>query len=175
MFFFNFILCNFLVRMLQYFAHKKLKKHPEKLLRKTQIHFFSLSAWAVQTSQTEGFMLQNVVYRPTVYRTVAIGNNCALAKEFTITKLDLNGYQGRKWLPTTGWASSNVPRRCHHAAARRRLLFCQKLGGQLPTLPIRHLRPWTKCYGIILVKIFFFHAWKCIIQGYFAKVSFNTS
>ena len=30
-----------------------------------------------------------------------------------------------------------------HAAARRRLLFCQKLGGQLPTLPTRHLRP---CY-----------------------------
>ena len=28
------------------------------------------------------------------------------------------------------------------AAARRRLLFCQKLGGQLPTLPTRQLRPW---------------------------------
>jgi hypothetical protein len=27
-------------------------------------------------------------------------------------------------------------------AARRLFLFCQKLGGQLPTLPIRHLRPW---------------------------------
>ena len=27
------------------------------------------------------------------------------------------------------------------AAARRLLLFCQKLGGQLPTLTIRHLRP----------------------------------
>ena len=27
------------------------------------------------------------------------------------------------------------------AAARRRLLFYQKLGGQLPTLPTRQLRP----------------------------------
>ena len=50
-------------------------------------------------------------------------------------------HQGRKWLPKTGWASSNVAHLCHRAAARRRLLFCQKLGGQLPTLPTHHLRP----------------------------------
>ena len=49
--------------------------------------------------------------------------------------------QGRKWLPKTGWASSNVAHLCRRAAAWRRLLFRQKLGGQLPTLPTRHLRP----------------------------------
>ena len=49
--------------------------------------------------------------------------------------------QRRKWLTKTGWASSNVVHRCGHAAAWPRLLFCQKLGGQLPTLPTRHLRP----------------------------------
>ena len=45
------------------------KNHPQKLLRKTQIHFFSLTAWAAQTAQTEEFMFQNVAYRPTVYKT----------------------------------------------------------------------------------------------------------
>ena len=45
--------------------------------------------------------------------------------------------QGRNWLPKTGWASSN--------AARRR--FWQNLGGQLPTLPTRHLRP---CKSILV-------------------------
>ena len=39
------------------------------MLRITQIHFFSLVAWAAQTAQTEEFMLQNVAFRPTVYRT----------------------------------------------------------------------------------------------------------
>ena len=48
---------------------KSWKKHPEKLLRKTQIHFFSLLPWAAQTAQTEEFMFQNVAYRPTVYKT----------------------------------------------------------------------------------------------------------
>ena len=50
--------------------------------------------------------------------------------------------QGRKMLPKTGWVSSNMACRCRHAAAWRRLLFCQKLGGQLPTLPTRYFRPW---------------------------------
>ena len=36
------------------------KKHPDKLLRKTQINFFSLTAWAAQAAQTEEFMFQNV-------------------------------------------------------------------------------------------------------------------
>ena len=47
--------------------------------------------------------------------------------------------QGRNWLPKTGWASSNAVHRA--AAARRHLLICQNLGGQLATLPTRHLRP----------------------------------
>ena len=45
---------------------KSWKKHPQKLLRKPQIHFFSLTA---QTAQAEEFMFQNVAYWPTVYRT----------------------------------------------------------------------------------------------------------
>ena len=48
---------------------KSWKNHPQKLLRKTQIHFFSLLPWAAQTAQTEEFMFQIVAYRPTVYRT----------------------------------------------------------------------------------------------------------
>ena len=51
---------------------KSRKKHPQKLLRKPQIHFFSLLSWAAQTTQTaqtQEFMFQNVAYRPTVYRT----------------------------------------------------------------------------------------------------------
>ena len=39
------------------------------MLRKTQIHFFFLTARAAQTAQTEEFMFQIVAYRPTVYRT----------------------------------------------------------------------------------------------------------
>ena len=64
------LLCNFLVRTLQYFflkikknfAHKKLKNHPQKLLRKAQIHFFSLLP-------RREFMFKNVAYRPTVNGT----------------------------------------------------------------------------------------------------------
>ena len=48
---------------------KSWKNHPKKLLRKTQIHFFFLTVWAAKTTQTEEFMLQNVISRPTVYRT----------------------------------------------------------------------------------------------------------
>ena len=54
----------------KFFCPQKLKKkHPQKLLRKTQIHFFPLTAWAAQTAKTEEFMFQNVAYRPTVYKT----------------------------------------------------------------------------------------------------------
>ena len=52
-----------------FLSTKSWKNHPQKLLRKTQIHFFSLTAWAAQTAQTEEFMFQIVAYRPTVYRT----------------------------------------------------------------------------------------------------------
>ena len=49
--------------------------------------------------------------------------------------------QGRKWLSKSGEASSTMAameacRRC-----RRRLLFCQKVGGQLPPLPPLQLHP----------------------------------
>ena len=46
-----------------------IRNHPQKLLRKTQIHFFFLTAWGAQMAQSEEFMFQNVAYRPTVYRT----------------------------------------------------------------------------------------------------------
>ena len=49
-----------------FLAVKSWKKHPQKLLRKTQIYFFFfLLPWAAQTTQTEEFMFQNVAYRPT--------------------------------------------------------------------------------------------------------------
>ena len=58
-----------------FFAHKNtvekttLKSFSE--VRKTQIHFF-LTAWA---AQTEEFMIQNLAYTPTVYRT---GFSCTI-------------------------------------------------------------------------------------------------
>ena len=48
---------------------KDWKKHPQKLVRKTQIHFFFLTANTAQMAQTEEIMFQNVAYRPTAYRT----------------------------------------------------------------------------------------------------------
>ena len=49
------------------FKNKKWwKNHPQKLLGKTQIHLFSLTAWAAQTAQTEESMLQNVARNTTV-------------------------------------------------------------------------------------------------------------
>ena len=48
---------------------KSWKKHPQKLLRIPQIHFFSLTASTAQMAQTEEFMFQNVAYWPTVYRS----------------------------------------------------------------------------------------------------------
>ena len=73
----HFILCNFLVRTLQYLKknskfflpRKSWIKYTQKLLRKSHTHFFPLTAWAAQTVQTEKFMIQNVAYKPTVYRT----------------------------------------------------------------------------------------------------------
>ena len=45
-------------------------------------------------------------------------------------------FQGRKKLPNAGWAISNAARSLGYAT----LLFWQKLGGQIPTLPTRQLR-----------------------------------
>jgi hypothetical protein len=45
--------------------HQKLKKHPQKLLRIPQIHFFFLTALTAQTAQTaqiEEFLFQNMAY-----------------------------------------------------------------------------------------------------------------
>ena len=75
------MLCNFLVRMLKYFhifqkkiffGHKKFKTPPTKVAQKTSNPLFFLTAQTAQTAQTEEFMLQNVAYRPTVYRTGSI-------------------------------------------------------------------------------------------------------
>ena len=44
------------------------KYHPQKLLRKPQIHFFFSLPWAAQTAKTEEFMVQNVAYLTIVYR-----------------------------------------------------------------------------------------------------------
>ena len=55
----------------KYFAHKKLKKPTSKVVQKYSICFCSLLPWAAQTAQTEEFILQNVAYRPTVYKTGA--------------------------------------------------------------------------------------------------------
>ena len=51
------------------FALKKLKKPSSKIAQNNANPLFSLTAWAAQTAQTEEFMLQNVAYRTTVYRT----------------------------------------------------------------------------------------------------------
>ena len=92
----NFILCNFLVQTLQlfqkkiqffFFADKKLKKPPSKVAqKKTQIHFFFLTASSAQMAQTEEFMFQNVAYRPTVYRTGASAFKSRI--NFQIQKID---------------------------------------------------------------------------------------
>ena len=44
-----------------FLSTKCWKKHPQKLLRKTQIHLIkSLTAWAAKRAQTEEFKFQNV-------------------------------------------------------------------------------------------------------------------
>ena len=51
------------------FPTKSWKNQPQKLVRKTQIHFFRLTASTAQMAQTEEFIFHNVAYRPIVYRT----------------------------------------------------------------------------------------------------------
>jgi len=53
----------------------------------------------------------------------------------------LNHIQGRKWLSTSGGASSSIAAMAARRRCRRRLLFCQKVGGQLPPLPPLQLHP----------------------------------
>ena len=47
---------------------KSWKNHPQKLLRNIQI-FSPIAAQTAQTNQTEEFIIQNVAYCPTVYKT----------------------------------------------------------------------------------------------------------
>ena len=51
-----------------FFCPQKVEKPPSKVAQKNSNPLFFLTAWAAQYAQTEEFMLQNVVYRPTVYR-----------------------------------------------------------------------------------------------------------
>ena len=51
------------------FAHKKMKKPPSEVAQNNSNPLFFLTAWAAQTAIKEEFMLQNVTYTTTVYRT----------------------------------------------------------------------------------------------------------
>ena len=65
---------NFFFKFLKnFFALKKLKKPPSIVAQNNSNPPFFLTAWAAQTAQTEEFMLQNVAYRTTVYRTRGSG------------------------------------------------------------------------------------------------------
>ena len=70
-----------------FFVHKKLKKPPSKVAQKnSNLIFFSLTAWAAQTTQTaqtEEFMFQIVAYRPTVYRTGVKNDELMLIQRYT--------------------------------------------------------------------------------------------
>ena len=59
----------FLKKISCFFAHKKLKKPPSNVAQINSNSFFFLTTLTAKTAQTEEFMLQNVAYRPTVYRT----------------------------------------------------------------------------------------------------------
>ena len=52
-----------------FFAHKKLKKTPSKVAQNFSNSLFFLMTLTAQTAQTEEFLVQNVAYRLTVYRT----------------------------------------------------------------------------------------------------------
>jgi hypothetical protein len=49
--------------------------------------------------------------------------------------------QGRKWLSKTGGASSNAVAMVARRRCRRRLLFCQKVGGNCPPCPLSSYAP----------------------------------
>ena len=76
---------------------KSWKNHPQKLLRKTQIHFFFLTASTAQMAQTEEFMFQNVAYRPAVYRTGVNTNMQALRPVFKLKQLLRLSRQRPQW------------------------------------------------------------------------------
>ena len=79
---------SYIITLIYFFLPtKSWKNHPQKLLRKTQIHFFPLLPWAAQTAQTEKFMFQNVAYRPAVYRTGLTSKNRMMIRVHVIHKL----------------------------------------------------------------------------------------
>ena len=56
--------------MLNSFKKKNCPQKVEKTTLKSRSEsLFFLTAWPAQTAQTEELMLQNVAYRPTIYRT----------------------------------------------------------------------------------------------------------
>ena len=50
-----------------FFCPQKVEKNHHQNLRST-LFLTAWAAWAAQTAQAEEFVLQNVAYRPTVYR-----------------------------------------------------------------------------------------------------------
>ena len=52
-----------------FFFSFNLKEPSSKVAYINSNTLFSLTAWAAQTAQTEEFVLQNVAYRTTLYRT----------------------------------------------------------------------------------------------------------
>ena len=51
----------------------KVEKYHSKVGKQySKVIFFVLLPWTVQAAQTEEFMIQNVAYRPTVYKTGTI-------------------------------------------------------------------------------------------------------
>ena len=65
----------FLKKLKIFFCPQKVEKTTLKSCsEKLKSTFFFLLPWAAQTTQTEEFMFQNVAYRPTVYRTGAVGH-----------------------------------------------------------------------------------------------------
>ena len=60
----------------KFFCPQKVEKnHPQKLLRKTQIHLFSPYCPDLpKQPKQKNSMFQNVAYRPTVYRTGSLGH-----------------------------------------------------------------------------------------------------
>ena len=60
-----------ILHLKMFFADKKLKKTFKSCSEKLKSIFFL--TWASQKAQTEEFMFQNVVYRPTLYRTGLFG------------------------------------------------------------------------------------------------------
>ena len=69
---------------LKFFWPQKVEKTTLKVAQKNSNPLFFLTAWAAQTAQTEEFMLQNLSYRTTVYRTGDLNKRQISQKIFRI-------------------------------------------------------------------------------------------